>query len=65
MASKPCLKIARQAAIISNQLKSNGQRLISLILLIAIAYTSAVLAGRNSANMGRQKYVGRLKELQR
>ncbi|MBD1943570.1 IS4 family transposase [Coleofasciculus sp. FACHB-712] len=44
---------------------ADGQRLIALILLIAIAYTSAVLAGRNSGDMGLQKYVGRLKELQR
>lgn len=44
---------------------ADGQRLIALILLIAIAYTCAVLAGRYSRNMGLQKYVGRLKELQR
>ncbi len=44
---------------------ADGQRLIALILLIAIAYTSAVLVGRNSRNMGMQKYVGRLKELKR
>lgn len=44
---------------------TDGQRLISLILLIAIAYTCAVLTGRQSRQMGLQKYVGRLKELQR
>ncbi|MEH1848413.1 MAG: IS4 family transposase [Nostoc sp.] len=44
---------------------ADGQRLIALILLIAIAYTCAILAGRNSRKMGLQKYVGRLKELQR
>ena len=42
-----------------------GQRLITLILLIAIAYTCAILAGRNSRSLGLQKYVGRLKELKR
>jgi hypothetical protein len=44
---------------------ADGQRLISLILLIAIAYSCAVLAGRNSRQIGLQKYVGRLKELHR
>ncbi|WP_243146620.1 hypothetical protein [Scytonema sp. UIC 10036] len=60
-----CSVIARLGAIISNLLKSNGQRLIALILLIAIAYTCAILAGRNSRSLGFQKYVGRLKELKR
>ncbi len=31
-----------------------GQRLISLILLIAIAYSSAILAGRHLQPMGLQ-----------
>lgn len=44
---------------------ADSQRLISLILLIAIAYTCAILFVRNSPQMGLQKYVGRLKELQR
>jgi hypothetical protein len=44
---------------------AGGQRLIALILLIAIAYTCSILAGRNSCQMGLQKYVGRLKELKR
>jgi len=42
-----------------------GQRLIALILLIAIAYTCAVRAGRKCRNLGLQKYVGRLQELKR
>lgn len=44
---------------------ADGQRLIALILLIAIAYTCAVLVGRNSRSSGLQKYVARLKELRR
>jgi len=44
---------------------AHGQRLIALILLIAIAYTCAILAGRNSRSLGLQKYIGRLKELKR
>lgn len=42
-----------------------GQRLMALILLIIIAYTCAIKAGRQCRNMGFQKYVGRLQELER
>ena len=42
-----------------------GQRLMALILLITIAYTCAILVGRQSQSMGLQKYVGRLQELKR
>ena len=44
---------------------ATAQRLIALILLIVIAYTCAVLAGRHSRNMGLQKYLARLQELKR
>jgi len=44
---------------------ADGQRLMALILLIAIAYSCAILAGRNWRQMGLQKYVGRLNELKR
>lgn len=44
---------------------ASEQRLVSLILLIAIAYSCAVLAGRKARQMGIQKYVGRLQELKR
>jgi len=40
----------------------SGQRLISIILLIAIAYTSATLSGQQIKRMGVQKYIGRVKE---
>lgn len=40
----------------------DGERLISLILLIAIAYTSATMHGQKIKRMGVQKYVGRIKE---
>jgi len=39
-----------------------GDRLISLILLIAIAYTSATIHGQQIKRKGVQKYVGRVKE---
>lgn len=40
----------------------SDERLISLILLIAIAYTSATLQGKQIKRKGVQKYVGRVKE---
>jgi hypothetical protein len=44
---------------------ATDQRLIALILLIAIAYSCAVLTGRYSQLRGLQKYIGRLQELRR
>lgn len=41
---------------------ANNQRLSSLILLIAIAYSCAVIQGQKIKTMGVQKYVGRLTE---
>ncbi len=40
----------------------SGERLIALILLIAIAYTSATIQGQQIKRKGIQKYVGRVKE---
>lgn len=40
----------------------SGSRLISLILIIAIAYSSATFRGQEIKNRGVQKYVGRVKE---
>jgi len=39
-----------------------GSRLISLILLITIAYSSATFQGQKIKKLGLQKYVGRVKE---
>ncbi|QFS50218.1 putative transposase [Nostoc sphaeroides CCNUC1] len=41
---------------------ASGQRLISLILLISLAYTSATISGQKIKRMGIQKYVGRIIE---
>jgi len=41
---------------------ANNHRLSSLILLIALAYTCAVIQGEKIKTMGVQKYVGRLTE---
>ena len=42
-----------------------GQRLISLIILIAIAYTSATIQGQQIKRKGLQKYIARVKEYAR
>lgn len=44
---------------------ANVTRLIALILLIAIAYSCAVLAGQKLRQSKMQKYIGRLTELRR
>ncbi len=43
----------------------SGQQLTTLILLIALAYTSATLQGEKIKRIGVQKYVGRVKENKR
>ena len=40
----------------------SGKRLVSLILLIALAYSSATFKGQKIKHKGVQKYVGRIKE---
>jgi hypothetical protein len=40
----------------------SGNRLISLIILIAIAYTSATIQGQKIKRQGLQEYIGRVKE---
>jgi len=42
--------------------KVSEERLISLVLLIALAYTSATINGQTMKQQGIQKYVGRVKE---
>jgi Transposase DDE domain len=42
--------------------KVTDERLIGLVLLIAIAYTAATMQGRTMKRMGIQKYVGRVQE---
>jgi hypothetical protein len=45
--------------------KASVERLTSLVLLIALAYTCAGLRGQLIKFSGQQKYIGRLKELKR
>ncbi len=42
-----------------------GNRLVVLILLIAIAYTTATMQGKKIKQIGLQKYIGRVKEIGR
>jgi hypothetical protein len=44
---------------------ADKSRLMSLVLIIAIAYTCALLCGRKMKNIGLQKYISRLTELGR
>lgn len=44
---------------------ANNDRLKNLVLLIAIAYTSAIFQGQKIKQMGIQKYIGRLTEPKR
>lgn len=39
-----------------------GERLVVMVLLIAIAYTTATMQGKKIKQMGIQKYIGRVKE---
>jgi hypothetical protein len=45
--------------------KACVERVTSLVLLIALAYTCAGLRGQTIKSKGQQKYIGRLKELKR
>ncbi len=45
--------------------KASNQRLSSLVLLIAIAYTCATLRGQIIKQTGQQKYISRLTEMGR
>jgi hypothetical protein len=43
----------------------SGERLITLILLMTLAYTSSIMSGEKIKNKGMVKYVGRVKERRR
>ena len=45
--------------------KAEGERLMTLILVITIAYTCATLKGQKIKRQGLQKYIGRVKESKR
>jgi hypothetical protein len=59
---KRCLRTARQAVIISEKSHANDWPLKILILVIAIAYTCAVIQGQRLKLGGVHKYIGRLTE---
>ncbi|MBD2181212.1 hypothetical protein H6S82_29620 [Planktothrix sp. FACHB-1355] len=43
----------------------NNERLIALIILITLAYTSSIMSGEKIKKKGVVKYVGRVKEKRR
>lgn len=45
--------------------KASPERLTRLVLVITLAYTCAALRGQKMKRRGQQKYISRLKELQR
>ncbi|MEY2832750.1 MAG: hypothetical protein RLZZ574_2008 [Cyanobacteriota bacterium] len=45
--------------------KVTGDRLISLLILMSIAYTSSTFSGQKIKSIGVQNYIGRVKELKR
>ena len=49
-------------AITREETNVTDHRLVVMILLIAIAYSSATIQGRRIQQMGIQKYIGRVKE---
>ncbi len=61
----PCFVITRAEVITREGSRANLVRLTNLILLIAMAYTSACLKGKSFKNQGHQKYITRLTEAQR
>jgi hypothetical protein len=61
-ASERCLEILKAVVITHEDTNVSGQRLISLILLISLAYTSATISGQKIKRIGIEKYVGRIKE---
>jgi hypothetical protein len=45
--------------------KVTGDRLISLLIIMSIAYTVSTFSGQKIKSTGIQKYIGRVKELSR
>lgn len=62
---KKCSEISREVATTSEGTNVTGERLVVIVLLIAIAYTTATTQGKRMKQMGIQKYIGRVKEAKR
>jgi len=56
------LPFVKHFSLVDVEVAGDDRRLNSLILLIAIAYSCAVIQGRKIQIRGFQKYVGRLTE---
>lgn len=59
---KRCLETLKKEAITREDTNASGQRFISLVLLIAIAYTATTIQGQEIKRKGIQKYISRVKE---
>lgn len=62
---KKCARDCKSGGYNLEATQVSGQRLIVLILLITIAYSTATIEGRKIKRMGVQKYVGRVQEPRR
>jgi len=62
MASKQCLKTVKVADITSEGCQASPEKLIALMILIALAMTEAGLQGKRTQLQGQEKYVCRLSE---
>ncbi len=63
--SRRCLKIVKQAAITSEGSQASSDRLVRLVLLIALAMSAAWLQGQHTSNLGKSSYICRHKKTQR
>jgi hypothetical protein len=62
MASKQCLKTVKPEDLTSEGSQASPNKLIALIILIALAITSVWLQGKRTKLQGQEKYVCRIKE---
>ncbi|NQE38605.1 hypothetical protein E5S67_06390 [Microcoleus sp. IPMA8] len=63
--SKQCLKTVKPEDITSEGSQASPDKLIVLMILIALAMTSAWLQGKRTKLQGQEKYVCRIKEMGR
>ena len=62
---KKCARDFKKGGYNLEGTKATGQRLISLLILISVAYTVSTFSGQRIKHKGIQQYVGRVKEAKR
>ena len=65
LALRRCLKTVKQADITSEGSQASSDRLVRLVLLIALAMSAAWLQGQHTSIRGKSSYICRHKETQR